>query len=743
MQQKMTAEPNPSLMLKALLLVALVSGGSLALAVAQAAEGDGSPDQKAPYAIGHTTVVITDTSRNPDGSTPVTSPGRPLYLHVWYPTSAWWATQHLRYTWNNPVYNSNPGGAVYPGLPDLPALSFLGSSSFHAVAEGAPLARGQFPLLVATHGLEVAAAKNMPDTLETLASHGYIVASVEHTGDNDAFYQAFFLETFVGLALGPNPSIQSSILQRSKDASFVIDAVLQGVVDHKSHTPFSKQIDADNIGILGYSLGGETSLATVTGISAQGLPPDRRVKAAFMGAGSNYGLVLNATDYANAKVPLLFFGNDTGIAYENFNAFTHSVPKYRVDIAGFNHHVGGYQTSWCQDFHNSMVAVNPGVFPQAFINPAPLNPTDIANYVFDASFYFTYTGARQSGVYDFCDASAFDGVTDAQLVSVLFGNPQILAVRNELQPAMPLTPELAISETTRLTNMYAVSFFDETLKHHGELRSWAGSEERQGSPLVRFVADCETVKAHPLDLRSGDRITFVPVGDTGYQVSVTSGAALLNPGTTKLSVAGNGSVALTYPGFSFVVPGIADPISTLVVNEDGAITSRTSADYPGVDDNGSPWYMRGQLLLTNRFTIGALMKDLDSSAAATGGGVFGYFDATNNRVIVTYSGVPAAGTTELNTLQIAIYGSGKIEMIIGSLAATGARYTPTILGTLGIASGQTKARDLRKTRPISFSALRGGAPVFHSFGANGAIYEQYYGGIQGSCDRGGDESEDE
>jgi hypothetical protein len=62
---------------------------------------------------------------------------------------------------------------------------------------------------------------------------------------------------------------------------------------------------------------------------------------------------------------------------------------------------------------------------------------------------------------------------------------------------MPLTPELAISETTRLTNMYAVSFFDETLKHHGELRSWAGSEERQGSPLVRFVADCDGQSASP------------------------------------------------------------------------------------------------------------------------------------------------------------------------------------------------------------------------------------------------------
>jgi dienelactone hydrolase len=349
-----------------------------------------------------------------------------LYLHLWYPTSAWWATQHLRYTWNNPVYNSNPGGAVYPGLPDLPALSFLGSSSFHAVAEGAPLARGQFPLLVATHGLEVAAAKNMPDTLETLASHGYIVASVEHTGDNDAFYQAFFLETFVGLALGPNPSIQSSILQRSKDASFVIDAVLQGVVDHKSHTPFSKQIDADNIGILGYSLGGETSLATVTGISAQGLPPDRRVKAAFMGAGSNYGLVLNATDYANASSAVVFWKRHRHRVRE-LPFFTHSAPKYRVDIAASQHHVGGYQTSWCQDFHNSMVAVNPGVFPQAFINPAPLNPpTSLIMFSMPASI--TYTGARRSGL-RFLRCFSLRRVTDAQLVSVLFGNPRS-GVRN-------------------------------------------------------------------------------------------------------------------------------------------------------------------------------------------------------------------------------------------------------------------------------------------------------------------------
>lgn len=684
-----------------------------------------SSSQSEEYAIGHATLVLTDPSRNPDGSTPVTTAGRPLYLHIWYPTSVH-PTQKIRYTWNNPVYNQNSGGAVYPGLPDTPSLTFIGSVSVHEIAENAPLAHGRFPLLVATHGLEVSAQKNMPDTLETLASHGYIVASVEHTGDDDAWFQTDFMETYVGLKLGPNPSIYAAtIFQRVKDVSFVIEAVLAGKAD-RTDVPLAAQIDPDEIGVLGYSLGGQTSLATVTGISAQGLPADRRVKAAFMGAGSNYGLLLNATDYANAQVPLMFFANDTGIAYTSFNAFTNSPRKYRVDIAGWNHHVGGYQTSWCQDIHNSLVAVNPAVFPQAFVDPSTLNPSDIANFVFDATFYWSYTGAYELGVYNFCDGSVFDGVSDPQLQAVLFGNPQILAAKSSLQPSMPLEPELSITETTRLTNGYALAFFDAALKHEDR------DMHELDDPLVRVVADCEQVRPHPFDLGPSDQIAFVPAGGS-YSVAVRSGAPLLNPGTTKLSVAGNGTAIVSYAGFSFPVPGTSDPVTTLFVSEDGAITTRTSGDYTGVDDNGSPWYMRGQLLLTNRLTIGALMKDLDSTAATAGGGVFATYDTTNQRVIVTYQDVPAAGTTAPNTLQVVIYASGEIDITIGALASTGPNYAPGILGTIGIASGSTRADDFRKVRPINFAALRGGAPVTRPFADGGAIYAQYYQGVSAAC----------
>ncbi len=261
----------------------------------------------------------------------------------------------------------------------------------------------------------------------------------------------------------------------------------------------------------------------------------------------------------------------------------------------------------------------------------------------------------------------------------------------------------------------------------------ASASNERANPLVRLIANCESVADHPLDLGPGDRITFVPAGESAYEVSVTSGATLYDPSTNKLPVGGDGAVYLSYPGFAFPVPGLPDPVSTIIVNEKGALTARTSPDIGFLDDNGSPWYMKGHLLLRNRFTIGALMKDLDSKAAGAGGGVFGYFDAANNRVIVTYKEVPARGTTQPNTLQIAIYGTGRIEMTVGALAATGAIYSPGILGTIGIASGQTRATELKDVEPVRFARLRDHAPVLMPFGRDAAIFEQFHSGIAASC----------
>ena len=94
---------------------------------------------------------------------------------------------------------------------------------------------------------------------------------------------------------------------------------------------------------------------------------------------------------------------------------------------------------------------------------------------------------------------------------------------------------------------------------------------------------------------------------------------------------------------------------------------------------------------------------------------------------------PAAGTSAPNTLQVVIYASGDIDITIGALASTGPNYAPGILGTIGIASGRTRAADFRNVKPIDFAALRDGPPVVRPFADGGAIYAQYYQGISGNC----------
>ena len=141
--------------------------------------------------------------------------------------------------------------------------------------------------------------------------------------------------------------------------------------------------------------------------------------------------------------------------------------------------------------------------------------------------------------------------------------------------------------------------------------------------------------------------------------------------------------------------------------------------------------MRGRLLLNAQFTIGALMKNL--SASPTIDKVFAYYDEVEDRMVVTYRDIAAAGTNEPNTLQIAIYRNGTIEMIVEELANTGTAYSPSILGTIGIAGGHTRIKDLRKVKPVDFSKLRDNGSKFMKFGPEKAIYEQFYAGTENSC----------
>ncbi len=114
-----------------------------------------------------------------------------------------------------------------------------------SAALDAKLAHGKFPLVVLSHGTGGSAL--MLGWLATkLAAHGYIVAAVNHPGNN---------------ALEPyTPSGFSLWWERARDLSEVIDKML-------ADPEFGTHIDSGRIGAAGFSPGGYTMIEIAGGIT--------------------------------------------------------------------------------------------------------------------------------------------------------------------------------------------------------------------------------------------------------------------------------------------------------------------------------------------------------------------------------------------------------------------------------------------------------------------------------------------
>lgn len=134
--------------------------------------------------------------------------GRSIKATVWYPTPAI----------SEPVYYSN---------------AFIG----HAKRD-APLFDGRYPLLVISHGTG-GHRYNQYYLSEFLASHGFIVAAIEHPFNNYTDNR--------------DADTVRNLWHRPKDVSFLLTQLQQDPT-------FSQHINSSAIGMLGYSLGGYTAL---------------------------------------------------------------------------------------------------------------------------------------------------------------------------------------------------------------------------------------------------------------------------------------------------------------------------------------------------------------------------------------------------------------------------------------------------------------------------------------------------
>jgi predicted dienelactone hydrolase len=249
------------------------------------------PDMLGSYAVGHAAFIAEDPDRSK----------RSILIDVWYPVDEADAAEEPR--------------TQYP----LAGAIMLTSD---VAVEGLPIASsaGPLALLVFSHGY---GGINTQSTqlMESLASHGFIVASPEHTG-NTAFDQ----------------SDEMPELQRVPDVSFVIDTLLD-----RSATGgdlFEGRVDGSEVGVLGHSFGGMTAMGAVAGLRGTG--PDPRVSAIGVIAGSVGGERFSDEALASVDEPtILLVGTlDPGALENHRHAFArmpNAEALFTVEIEEANH----------------------------------------------------------------------------------------------------------------------------------------------------------------------------------------------------------------------------------------------------------------------------------------------------------------------------------------------------------------------------------------------------------------------
>ncbi|MFK8021750.1 MAG: alpha/beta hydrolase family protein [Pseudomonadales bacterium] len=117
-----------------------------------------------------------------------------------------------------------------------------------AYRDAAPIeTTGSFPLIVVSHGY-TGYRTIMFYLAEHLASHGYVVAAIDHTDSTNAE---------VDMVASPGSGFASTLVHRSRDQQFVLDYFTA------DSSPIAKIVNTDAAAVLGYSMGGYGAIGTV------------------------------------------------------------------------------------------------------------------------------------------------------------------------------------------------------------------------------------------------------------------------------------------------------------------------------------------------------------------------------------------------------------------------------------------------------------------------------------------------
>ncbi|QYO75389.1 alpha/beta hydrolase family protein [Devosia salina] len=252
-----------------LIVFLLVMTGSMALAEDNRIDHrlPDAPElaQPGPHAIGVRTLDLLYTDR-PDVLTgPDSRYDRPLKVEVWYPAA---------------LGDTAPGG-TYPDV-QLANSTATVTLRGQAVRNAAPdPAGGPYPLVIISHGYPGNRYLLSPFG-EHLASHGYVVASIDH-------FESTY-ENKLGFA--------STLANRSPDQLFVLDQM--AALSEADDGFLAGLVDAEHSAIIGYSMGGYGAV-----ISAGAGLSDAALTSGMAPAGALDALAAGSEAYQAAGDPRL------------------------------------------------------------------------------------------------------------------------------------------------------------------------------------------------------------------------------------------------------------------------------------------------------------------------------------------------------------------------------------------------------------------------------------------------------
>jgi len=256
------------------------------------------PEPTGPDRIGTVSLHLVDTTRT-DPWLP-SHPTREIMVQIWYPAAA--TTGHPSAPWLSP--GAVPHFEQSMGAP----AGVLRWPTTHAHV-GAPVDRGRSGRPVVLYSPGAGLDRTIGTVLvEELASHGYIVVTVDHTHDaGEVEFPGGRVETLSFPSQIDDGVIAQALAVREADSRFVLDqlaAINAGcnpdADDRPLPTGLRGAFDLSRTGMFGHSLGGATAAAT--------MHDDPRVKAGIDLDGS----LLSGSATAGSDRPFLLLGSDQG-----------------------------------------------------------------------------------------------------------------------------------------------------------------------------------------------------------------------------------------------------------------------------------------------------------------------------------------------------------------------------------------------------------------------------------------------